>query len=170
MGYLRNPTVAQEVTNPPDNTVLFFQWVIVENTLVMIAASVPLLRPLFNIAVSTVKTGYGSNSNTHFELSSKQNNGSRAFAYGQNSHTTKSMAGASSSEENILPIQKGVPLTVKERVLHFGKGENVDVEKGVIKKEVQYQVQYETDTSAEGAGTSPKSTEWNQNKKGGNPQ
>lgn len=124
------------------NTVLFFQWVIVENTLVMVASSVPLLRPLFNVAVKTARTHYGSN--TQFELSSGQKN-SRAFAYGNN--TAKSLAGASSSEENILPIQKGgggAPLSLPERVKHFG---GADVEQGVIKKEVQYHVEYETESN-----------------------
>jgi hypothetical protein len=94
-------------------------------------------------------THYGSNS--AYELGSRQNT-STAFAYGKN--TAKSHVKASSSEENILPIQK-VPLGTKERVQHFGKG---DVEQGVIKKEVHYQVKYETGPKA---GLSAETTdEW----------
>jgi len=37
-------------------------WVVVENTVVIIAASIPILRPLFNIAKETVKTAYGQSS------------------------------------------------------------------------------------------------------------
>ena len=134
----------------PVNTVHFFKWVIVENTLVMVASSVPLLRPLFNVAKTTALTHYGQNSGA-YELNSRQK-GSQAFAYGNN--TIKSIALASSSEENILPIQKG-PLSVREREReregHFG----ADVEQGVIKKEVQYQIKYESDAEA----TAP-SSQW----------
>jgi hypothetical protein len=142
------------LTKVTDNTVLFFRWVIVENTLVMVASSVPLLRPLFSAAKKTAMTHYGSNS--AYELGSRQN-GSTSFAYGKN--TAKSHVEASSSEENILPIQK-VPLGTKERVQHFGKG---DVEQGVIKKEVQYQVKYETDPKA---GLSAETTEWDPHSNG----
>jgi hypothetical protein len=121
--------------------VQFFKWVIVENTLVMIASSVPLLRPLFSIAKKTATSHYGSN--VAYELNSRQK-GSQAFAYGNN--TTKSTVLASSSEENILPIQTG-SLGPKERENYFG----ADVEQGVIKKEVQYQVKYETGTRAMGS-------------------
>jgi hypothetical protein len=137
------------------NTVLFFRWVIVENTLVMVASSVPLLRPLFSAAKKSAMTHYGSN--RAYELGSRQN-GSTAFAYGKN--TVKSHIDASSSEENILPIQKVVPLGTKERVQHFSN----DVEQGVIKKEVHYQVKYETDPKA--AGLAAESTEWDANSAG----
>lgn len=106
----------------------------------MVASSVPLLRPLFSVAKKTATSHYGSNA--AYKLTSRQN-GSQAFAYGHN--TTKSTVLASSSEENILPIQTG-PLSVKERESHFG----ADVEQGVIKREVKYQVNYETDTRALG--------------------
>jgi hypothetical protein len=139
----------------PDNTVLFFRWVIVENTLVMVASSVPLLRPLFSAAKKTAMTHYGSQS---YELGSRQN-GSAAFGYAKN--TVKSYVNASSSEENILPIQKGPPLGTKERVQHFSG----DVEQGVIKKEVHYQVKYETDPNA--LGLSPDSAKWDAKSTGG---
>ena len=42
-----------------------------------------------------------------------------------------------SSEENILPIQRGRPSSILG-----GRGE--DVESGVIRKEVVYQVKYDT--------------------------
>jgi hypothetical protein len=63
-----------------------------------------------------------------------------------------------------LPIQKGgggVPLGTKERVQHFGGGRegDVDVEQGVIKKEVYYQVKYERDPNAP-AGLRPESSKW----------
>jgi hypothetical protein len=116
----------------------------------MVASSVPLLRPLFSAAKKATLTHYGSNS--AYELGSRQN-GSVAFAYGKN--TAKSLAGASSSEENILPLQK-VPLDTKERVQYFGKSE--DVEQGVIKKEVHYQVKYERDPNA--PNLSPDGNKW----------
>ncbi len=123
----------------------------------MVASSVPLLRPLFSAAKKATITHYGSNS--AYELGSRQN-GSSAFAYGKN--TTKSLQ-ASSSEENILPIQK-VPLGTKERVQHFGVGVRErevqpDVEEGVIKKEVQYQVEYERDPNSV-SRLSPESSKW----------
>jgi hypothetical protein len=121
----------------------------------MVASSVPLLRPLFSAAKKATLTHYGSNS--AYELGSRQN-GSVAFTYGKN--TAKSLAGASSSEENILPIQKGVPLDTKERVQYFGRGDGRegDVEQGVIKKEVHYQVEYERDPNA--PSLSPDGTKW----------
>ncbi|PMD22568.1 hypothetical protein NA56DRAFT_90841 [Hyaloscypha hepaticicola] len=139
------------------NTVLFFRWVIVENTLVIVASSVPLLRPLFSAAKKATKTHYGSNS--AYELGSRQN-GSSAFAYAKSGSNSKSLQ-ASSSEENILPAGGGVPLGTKERVQHFGSGRegDVDLEQGVIKKEVHYQVKYERDPSAP-AGLSPESSKW----------
>jgi hypothetical protein len=107
-----------------------------------------LLRPLFSAAKKATITHYSSNS--AYELGSRQN-GSSAFAYSKSA--SKSLQ-ASSSEENILPIQKdGVPLGTKERVQHFGVGVReveVDVEQGVIKKEVRYQVKYERDPNAPG--------------------
>ncbi len=121
----------------------------------IVASSVPLLRPLFSTAKQATAAHYGSNS--AYELGSRQN-GSSAFAYAKSA--SKSLQ-ASSSEENILPIQKGVPLGTKERVQHFGGAdrETTDVEQGVIKKEVQYQVRYERDPNAPG-GLSPESSNW----------
>lgn len=135
------------------NTVHFFQWVIVENTLVMIASSVPLLRPLFSAAKKATLTHIGSSSANAYELGSR-GKGSQAFAYGNNSN--KSAALASSSEENILPIygNKG-DVAVRER----------DVEQGVIKKEVQYQIKYETDSGS--PETTPQTSQWDIHSKGG---
>jgi hypothetical protein len=133
----------------PVNTVHFFQWVIVENTLVMVASSVPLLRPLFSAAKKTALTHYGSNA--AYELGSRQQ-GSQAFAYGNN--TAKSAVLASSSEENILPIHGNkVEGIVRER----------DIEQGVIKKEIQYQVKYETDGGSE---TTLQTSQWDIHSKG----
>jgi hypothetical protein len=101
----------------------------------MIASSVPLLRPLFSKVKKSALSHYGQSSSS-YELGSRQQ-GSKAFAYANN--TSKSIALASSSEENILPIQKG-PLSTKGSFA-------TDLENGVIKKEVHYQVNYETDTS-----------------------
>jgi hypothetical protein len=54
-------------------------------------------------------------------------------------------------------------LGTKERVLHFGgedrQGAREDVEQGVIKKEVHYQVKYERDPNAPGE-LSPESSKW----------
>jgi hypothetical protein len=108
-------------------------WVTIENNLVIIASSVPLLRPLFSQVKKTALSHYGQSSS--YELGSR-NQGSKAFAYANN--TNKSMALASSSEENILPIAKG-----QQSESGFG----ADLENGVIKMEVHYQVKYETDTS-----------------------
>ena len=53
-------------------------------------------------------------------------------------------------------------------MLHFGgedrQGTREDVELGVIKKEVHYQVKYETDPKA--AGLAAESTEWDANSAG----
>jgi hypothetical protein len=106
----------------------------VENNLVIIASSVPLLRPIFSKVKNSAMTHYGQSSS--YELGSRQQ-GTKAFAYANN--TNKSIALASSSEENILPIQKG-QLSTKGSFA-------TDLENGVIKKEVHYQVKYETDTS-----------------------
>ena len=137
------------------NTVHFFQWVIVENTLVMVAASVPLIRPLTSgVASRKAITHYGSNA--AYELNSRQK-GSQAFAYGGNS-ATKSVVQASSSEENILPIQNGSLGGGKERERQLA----ADVEQGVIKKQVHYEVTYDSETP----GSAPQTSQWNIRSKG----
>jgi hypothetical protein len=115
----------------------------------MVASSVPLLRPLFSAAKSTATSHYGSN--TAYELDSRQKD-SQAFV--SSSKTPKSTGMESSSEENILPIQEA-PQSMKGRDSHF----EPDVEQGVIKKEVRYQIKYETDTGS--AGSAPQISQWN---------
>jgi hypothetical protein len=119
----------------------------------MVASSVPLLRPLFSAAKKATLTHIGSSSANTYELGSR-GKGSQAFAYGNKSN--KSTGLASSSEENILPVygNKG-EVAVKE----------MDVEQGVIKKEVQYQIKYETESGS--SEKTPQASRWDIFSKGG---
>jgi hypothetical protein len=155
-------------------------WVVIENTVVIIAASIPLLRPLFNIAKEAAISAYGQSSYElgtcflrlhpfanlelpidHFQpiknpkLINLPSPGSRGVD-GTNSRalkshpkiTSKSTNLASSSEENILPIQKQHSQKSKKGSTNSvlsSPGINVDLENGVIKKETTYQVRYDRD-------------------------
>ena len=110
-------------------------WVVIENTFVIIGASIPLLRPLFSKAKQQAMTVYGAN--TAFEMNSRSQSGTKgAFSVAQH----KSIALQSSSEENILPIHGGPRLATNiESNSDFG--DRHDAEKG-IKKETTVQVKY----------------------------
>jgi hypothetical protein len=122
-------------------------WVVVENTFVIIAASTPLLRPMFNIAKQKAMTVYGAN--TAYEMNSRSN-GTKGFSSVHNQN--KSIQLQSSSEENILPVQGG--LTSMTNVATKNNRESRDVEKG-IKKETTVQIRYDEDD-----GTTPPSAKW----------
>ncbi|TEY40822.1 hypothetical protein BOTCAL_0419g00080 [Botryotinia calthae] len=126
------------------NTVPFFVWVQVESNLVVIASSVPLLRPLFiRLKSGNFSTRNGSTAPT-FELSGYSNKRKSI----QNNHVFSEISDDDfglkhsrdgiaiddkRSEDHILPIQGE-----KERVL----------EPWVVKKEVSYSVRVE-DTADE---------------------
>ncbi|ATZ55790.1 hypothetical protein BCIN_12g03500 [Botrytis cinerea B05.10] len=126
------------------NTVPFFVWVQVESNLVVIASSVPLLRPLFiRLKSGDFSTRNGSTAPT-FELSGYSNKRKSI----QNNHMFSEISDDDlgmkhsrdgiaiddkRSEDHILPIQGE-----KERVL----------EPWVVKKEVSYSVRVE-DTADE---------------------
>lgn len=114
------------------NTVNFMIWVVIENSFVIIAASIPLLRPLFSSRYSKSKnsntpSGYNAGS-ASYELGSRNvvmsKEGNRARS------RVKSMPLASDSEENILGF------SVEGGVGMGGEGEG-------IRKEVSVQVRYE---------------------------
>jgi hypothetical protein len=133
-------------------------WVVIENTFVIIASSIPLLRPLFNIAKDTAMTHYGQSSS--YELGSRGAGGTKVFA----NVTNKSVNLASSSEENILPIQKGNG-TVRTQSTHVHRPGDSQLEGGIIKKEVTYQVRYDkddgsTDSTTAGNWDSKKGRHW----------
>ncbi|KAM0150846.1 hypothetical protein ACHAPG_008586 [Botrytis cinerea] len=129
------------------NTVPFFVWVQVESNLVVIASSVPLLRPLFiRLKSGDFSTRNGSTAPT-FELSGYSNKRKSI----QNNHMFSEISDDDlgmkhsrdgiaiddkRSEDHILPIQGE-----KERVL----------EPWVVKKEVSYSVRVE-DTADEDLG------------------
>ena len=125
-------------------------WVVIENTFVIIAASVPLLRPLFNIAKQTAMTAYGGN--TAYEMNSRSH-GTKGFSSANIPSKTKSMQLHSSSEENILPVQGGLR-SMTDVAGKTNNRESRDVEKG-IKKETTVQIRYDEDD-----GTTPPGSKW----------
>jgi hypothetical protein len=124
-------------------------WVVIENTFVIIAASIPLLRPLFNIAKQQAMTAYGGN--TAYEMNSRsRSNGTKGFS---SSHVqNKSIQLHSSSEENILQVQGS--LRSMTNVATKNNRESRDVEKG-IKKETTVQIRYDEDD-----GQTPPGSKW----------
>lgn len=126
----------------PVNTVPFMNWVVIENTFVIIGASIPLMRPLFSRAKQQAKTVYGAN--TGFEMHSGSANGRKGpFSSTQ----PKSIVLQSSSEENILPLHGlhggigGAKLAT-----HIGTNNqygNEDYAEMGIKKETSVQVRYD---------------------------
>jgi len=122
------------------------EWVVVENTLVIIAASVPLLRPIFNKTKSMVTGAYGPTSS--YEMNSRSQ-GAKGFSSKAN---IKSIQLQSSSEENIL-ADKG-PRSVTNVTKGNNTRESRDVEKG-IKKETTVQIRYDEDDGA------PPASKWN---------
>ena len=115
-------------------------WVVIENTFVIIGASIPLLRPLFSKAKQQAMVAYGATTAYEMNSHSRSQGGTKgAFSGAQH----KSIALQSSSEENILPIHGGPRLATKiESENHFGDvRDGHDAEKG-IKKETTVQVKY----------------------------
>jgi hypothetical protein len=130
------------------NTVPFMNWVVVENTFVIIGASIPLIRPLFTrTGKHQSSTAYAAN---EFGMNSRSQSGTKGtFSVPQH----KSIALQSSSEENILPIHGGpLQATNIESGNTFDGGP--DAGKG-IKKQVTVQVKY-----GEEDGTTPPASTW----------
>ncbi|KAH8594902.1 hypothetical protein B0O99DRAFT_623894 [Bisporella sp. PMI_857] len=114
------------------NTVPFFTWVIVECTLVNIAASVPLIRPLFMRAKSTATTAAQKSYELSHRFSSKGSKGARL-------HSGDLETGIENdSKENILPTDAA----------------RIDKETGEIRKnimmETTYEINYERKNSTTG--------------------
>ena len=131
------------------NTVSFMNWVVIENTFVIVAASIPLLRPLFNIAKQNARTAYGHG--TSYEMNSRSQ-GTKGFSTNKSQNHTKSIQLQSSSEENILPVQGGFRNLTS--VAAHNNREVGDQEKG-IKKETTVHVSYEEDD-----GNTPPESKW----------
>lgn len=131
-------------------------WVVIENAFVMIASSIPLMRPLFKKAKASAMTHYGQSSS--YELGSRaQGTGALAYARSQ----TKSVPLASSSEENILPIQNtgkrgSAAINGDEE---RGKTAKYDGGEG-IQKEVKVEIRYERDDESESGTKTPASSPW----------
>jgi hypothetical protein len=113
-------------------------WVVVENTFVVIGASIPLMRPLFSRAKREAMSGYGANSG--YEMNSRSGNSKK----GPFSATRpKSIVLQSSSEENILPLHGG--LGGVKLATHIGTNNhygNEDYAEMGIKKETSIQMKY----------------------------
>lgn len=123
-------------------------WVVIENTFVIIAASIPLLRPLFNIAKQQAMTAYGGN--TAYEMNSRSQGTKNGFS--SKSHNVKSIQLQSSSEENILPLQGGLRSAPSVAAKTNNNRESRDVEKG-IKKETTVQIRYDEDDGTTSPGS-----------------
>lgn len=85
-----------------DNTVPFMNWVVVENTFVIIGASIPLIRPLFPRSRDHSLTAYIAN--TPYEMNSRGQSGTNRTC---SAPQHKLVGLQTSSEENILPVQGG---------------------------------------------------------------
>ncbi|CZR65028.1 related to integral membrane protein PTH11 [Phialocephala subalpina] len=137
------------------NTVSFMNWVVIENTFVMIGSSIPLMRPLFKKAKDSAMSHYGQSSS--YELGSRaQSSKAKAYARSQ----TKSIPLASSSEENILPIHN----TGKRASTAIKGGEEggttakYNIEG--IQKEVKVEIRYERDDESESEAKTPANSPW----------
>ena len=126
----------------PVNTVPFMNWVVIENTFVIIGASIPLMRPLFSRAKQQAMSAYGAN--TGYEMNSGSANGRKGpFSATQ----PKSIVLQSSSEENILPLH-GLHGGIggSKLATHIGTNNqygNEDFAEMGIKKETSVQVRYD---------------------------
>lgn len=130
-------------------------WVVIENTFVIIGASIPLLRPFFSKAKKQVMSAYAAN--TGFEMNSRsqrsQNGVKGPFSAGAQH---KSIALQSSSEENILQLVPvhGAPKLATNIESNNQFGHEHDAENG-IKKETTIQVKYD-----ESDGITPPGSKW----------
>jgi hypothetical protein len=126
-----------------DNTVPFMNWVVIENTFVVIGASIPLIRPLFSRTRKLSMSMYGGN--TAYEMNSRSQGGAKSmgpFSAAQN----KSIAlQSSSSEENILHGPDGSKATTI--ISHNPFNNENDVEKGIT-KETTVHVKYTSENDA----------------------
>ena len=126
-------------------------WVVIENTFVIIGASIPLIRPLFTRSRDHSLTAYATNA--AYEMNSQSQGGTKGT---YSASHNKSTGLQTSSEENILPIHGGPGQETNiESTNSFGSGN--DTEKG-IKKEITVQVRYGEDDGI----TAPAST-WRTN-------
>ncbi|KFY00619.1 hypothetical protein O988_03193 [Pseudogymnoascus sp. VKM F-3808] len=85
------------------NTVPFMNWVVVENTFVIIGASIPLIRPLFTRSRDHSLTAYIAN--TPYEMNSRSQSGTNGTS---SAPQHKGVVPQTSSEENILPFHGGL--------------------------------------------------------------
>ncbi|KAF5872517.1 putative integral membrane protein [Botrytis fragariae] len=121
------------------NTVPFFVWVQVESNLVVIASSVPLLRPLFvRLRAGNFSTQNGSTAPT-FEMSGYSNKRKSI----QNNHMFSEI---SDDDLGLKDSRDGMPIDDKGSEDHIlpiqGEKERV-LEPWVVKKEVSYSVRVE---------------------------
>jgi hypothetical protein len=100
------------------------KWVVIENTFVIIGASIPLIRPLFTRSRDQSSSAYPANAG--YEMNP----------------THKSTAFQSSSEENILPIHGGPLQATNIESSNSLRGEQEAAAEGIQKK-VVVQVKYE---------------------------
>jgi hypothetical protein len=119
----------------PVNTVSFFTWVIAEITLVNIAASVPLIRPLF-------KRPSAATGNASYEL--KNQYASRDRGTRLRSRDVESGI-VNTSEENILPIESA-------KVTGRAHGGSDEADKNGIMFSTTYVVSYDENGKEDSAG------------------
>jgi hypothetical protein len=130
-------------------------WVVIENTFVIIGASIPLLRPFFSKAKKQAMSAYTAS--TGFEMNSRSQRSQKGVK-GPFSTVAqhKSIALQSSSEENILQLVPvhGAPKLATNIQSNNQFGDEYDAEKG-IKKETTVQVKYD-----EGDGITTPGSKW----------
>ena len=109
----------------PDGTVNFMNWVVVENTCVMVGASIPLMRPLFTSKKQAMGASmYGANGG--FEMTGGNSSSANGRKGPFSTTQSKSIVLQSSSEENILPHDaiSGVKLATHVRTNDDCENEN----------------------------------------------
>ena len=113
------------------------KWVVIENTFVIIGASIPLIRPLFTRSKKHSLIAYAANE--AYGMNSRSQSGAKGtFSVPQH----KSIALQSSSEENILPIHGGPLQATNIESSNSLRGEQEAAAEGIQKK-VVVQVKYE---------------------------
>jgi hypothetical protein len=104
-----------------DNVIDFMIWCSVENCIVIIASSVPMLRSLF-ISQKPSKSSYEMHSHDYPSRGATKASGMKSEI------TSRGYSGAESSEENILPLQgkdtiaKSTSYTVAYEITPDSKG------------------------------------------------
>jgi len=118
----------------------FLTWVVVEGNLVIIAASIPLLRPLFTYFRSTQTGSRHTNvyANT-YELHNQNatNATGRGFTKIQG-NTSIAKASDAGSEEGILPMQGTTGLVIKKETTYTVDVVDADLEKGSDTEDSKY--------------------------------